>query len=83
MRTEAICDVLPAIKNDFYLANVALAVLLKKKGMRHGTVPIHFRERYGGEPSVPLSNFGDKALELKQQLKSLMREVSVRDKDIK
>lgn len=74
MRTEAICDLLPEIQSNFHLANVALAVLLKRKRVRHGSIPIHFRERYGGEPSVPLSNFSDKALELKQQLKMLMRQ---------
>jgi dolichol-phosphate mannosyltransferase len=72
MQTPKICKFLPKIPPDFSLANIALAVLLKKdKSLVHGSVPIHFRERYGGEPSVPISRFGVKAFELFKQLKSL------------
>lgn len=72
MRTEAIQEDLAKIGTDFHLANIALAVLLKKnRNIRHGVVPIHFRERYGGEPSVPITKFGEKAFELKRQLKRI------------
>lgn len=61
-----------SIPADFFLANVALAVRLRKTpGIRHGSVPIHFPPRRGGEPSVPFSKFAIKALELFRQLKTL------------
>lgn len=72
MRSSALSDVLPRIPEDFCLANVALAVLLRKdKSVKHGKVSIRFRERYGGEPSVRLGKFGSKAFELHQQLNRL------------
>jgi len=62
-------DRIPA---DFFLANVGLAVLLRKdSSWRHGSVPIRFRERYGGEPSVALGKFGEKARQLARQIRSL------------
>jgi dolichol-phosphate mannosyltransferase len=54
------------------LTNIGLAVLLKKMSVTHGTVPIRFRERYGGEPSVRLGQFGAKAVELVRQLRGMM-----------
>jgi hypothetical protein len=72
MKTDMIQKDLAKIGPDFHLANIALAVLLRKnQAIRHGVVPIHFRERYGGEPNVPITKFGEKALELKRQLKHL------------
>jgi dolichol-phosphate mannosyltransferase len=74
MRTVVISPFLKLIPADFFLANIALATLLKKNpAIRHEKVPIHFRERYGGEPHVPLTRFGDKALELITQLRALPR----------
>ena len=72
MRTKMITKELEKIQPDFHLSNIALAVLLRKnRSIRQGVVPIHFRERYGGEPNVPITKFGEKALELKRQLKRL------------
>ncbi|HSI13962.1 MAG TPA: glycosyltransferase family 2 protein [Chthoniobacter sp.] len=72
MQTKAIEPALTRIGADFFLCNVALAVLLRRTaGIAHGTVPIRFRERYGGEPSVPLGKFGEKAFELIRQLRGL------------
>lgn len=72
MRTEALRGLANHIPEDFFLANVALAVLLRRNGtVREGRVNIRFRERYGGEPTVPLGRFGNKALELIRQLRSL------------
>ncbi len=72
MRTSVIQPFLDKVPKDFFLANVALAVLLRKaQGIRHNFVRIHFRERYGGEPSVRLSKFGGKATELIAQLRAL------------
>jgi dolichol-phosphate mannosyltransferase len=74
MRTEKLRPVLDRIPISFGLANIALAVLLRKDpAWRHAYVPIVFRERYGGEPSVPLGRFGEKATELNKQLRALLR----------
>lgn len=73
MRTEALRKLMERIPADFCLANVALAVLLRHEGKaKEERVPIHFRERYGGEPSVALAKFGGKARELVQQLQALL-----------
>jgi hypothetical protein len=69
MRTKVCAPAFTGIPQDFFLANVGLAVLLRRSpGIRHGAVPIDFRERIGGEPSVPLGKFAEKALELWRQL---------------
>lgn len=70
MDTRA-CEVaIQGIGSGIFLANVALAVALRKQtGIRHGEVPIRFRPRIGGEPSVPFSKFAVKGLELVVQLK--------------
>jgi dolichol-phosphate mannosyltransferase len=72
IRTANLSSKLQKIPADFFLANVALAVLLKwDSTWRHAAVPIRFRERYGGEPSVRLGKFGEKAKELILQLKAI------------
>jgi dolichol-phosphate mannosyltransferase len=72
MRTSKLLEKLQKIPQDFFLANVALAVLLRRDhSWRHGAVPIRFRERYGGEPSVRLGKFGEKARELVSQLRAI------------
>jgi dolichol-phosphate mannosyltransferase len=72
MKIEILTKPLEFIPASFSLANVALAVILKRnRNIRHGSVAIHFRERYGGEPCVVLSQFGFKAFELIRQLRSL------------
>jgi len=69
LRTKVLPESLDTIGPDFFLANVALAVQLRRqRSVRHESIPIHFRERYGGEPTVPLQKFGGKAIELVQQL---------------
>ena len=74
MRSEACADVIGRIHARFFLANVALAVLLRHKpGVRQGLVAIRFRERYGGEPSVPLGKFAIRAVEMVRQLRELLR----------
>lgn len=74
MRTAAIAPVFGAIPPDFALANVALAMLLRKKrGISHASIPIRFRERYGGEPTVPFSRFGSEAIKLYQQVSRMLR----------
>lgn len=74
MRTAILPPYLECIPDDFVLANVALAVLLSRDpGIKEGRVPIQFRERVGGEPSVPLRKFGFRALELVRQTSALLR----------
>lgn len=71
MRREILEKVVEKIPPTFFLANIALAVLLKKSQASHGFVSIGFRERYGGEPSVRFGNFSNKAGELLSQLAEL------------
>ncbi len=72
MRTSTCGPVISRISADFFLCNVALAVLLRRSpNIRHGKVRIRFRERYGGEPSVPLSKFATRASELIKQLRTI------------
>jgi dolichol-phosphate mannosyltransferase len=74
MRTEILREPLKRIPKSFFLANVGLAVFLRRKGVREQKVPIRFRERYGGEPSVRMGKFGEKALELIRQIRELPKE---------
>jgi dolichol-phosphate mannosyltransferase len=74
MRTEILPAALATIPADFFLGNVALAVLLKRAGkFRHGCVPIRFRNRYGGQSKVRLPQFGFRARQLVKQLRELER----------
>lgn len=72
MRTAVLGPSLTTIPKDFLLANIALAVLLRHRtDVRHGDVPIHFRDRHGGTPSVTMGKFGAKAAELYRQLHAM------------
>ena len=74
MQTVHLSPVIESIPNDIFLANVALAVLLRKvPDLRHERIPIRFRERYAGEPSVRLNQFGNRAVELVRQLRNMMQ----------
>ena len=73
MKTEKILPLVEKIGPEFNLANIGLAVALKRTpGIVHAHVPIHFRERYGGEPSVKLSLFGRKAMELYRNIRQML-----------
>ena len=54
------------IPADFNLANIAMALLLEPAGFEE--VPIHFRDRMGGHPTVRLWGFVPKALRLHRDL---------------
>jgi len=56
---------------DFNLANIAMALLLEPEGFEE--VPIHFRDRIGGHPTVRLWGFVPKALRLHRDLFRLGR----------
>jgi dolichol-phosphate mannosyltransferase len=71
MRTQHLRPLVDSIPPDFDLANIALAVQIKRVCWREAVVPIVFRRRAGGEASVPLKRFAAKARELIAQLKSL------------
>jgi dolichol-phosphate mannosyltransferase len=72
MNTPACSAAILGIPVSIHLANIALAVQLRRNpSIRHGAVPISFPPRLGGEPSVPFSKFASKALELFRQLPSL------------
>jgi glycosyltransferase involved in cell wall biosynthesis len=54
------------IPPDFNLANIAMALLLEPEGFEE--VPIHFRDRQGGHPTVRMWGFAPKALRLHRDL---------------
>jgi len=70
MDTRACTESIRAVPGDIFLSNVALAVVLSKNpAVRHGSLPITFPPRHGGEPSVPFSKFAMKGVELFRQLR--------------
>lgn len=70
MNIRSCANSLRSVPPGLSLANVGLAVLLKKdSAIRHGEIPIHFPPRRGGEPSVPFTKFAAKAFELFSQMK--------------
>ncbi len=73
MSTAKLLPLVESIPRGFDLANIALAVQIKRAGWREASAPIVFRPRAGGEPSVPLARFAGKALELLAQLLVLPR----------
>lgn len=75
MSTTGLLPVVNTVPSGFDLANIALAVQIKRAGWREASVPIVFRPRAGGEPSVPLVRFAGKAFELLGQLLLLPRPV--------
>lgn len=77
METQAIQRVIRQIPGDFSLANVALAILLRRdKAFSHRFIPIGFRKRYAGEPSVKPSLFGRKAVELYRNIQTMLNQQS-------
>jgi dolichol-phosphate mannosyltransferase len=75
MKTNEVMWAVNRIPPDFGLANIALAVLLAgDTKCSHGFVPIGFRQRTGGQPSVKPSMFGRKALELYRDIRKMQGE---------
>ena len=75
MSCTACGGVMGRVPKSISLANVALAVMLRReKGIRHGAVPIVFPTRYGGEPSVPMRLFLAKAVQLFRQLREMRQQ---------
>lgn len=76
LRREVLESAIGIIPPRFDLANVALSVVLERsRHVRCAAVPIRFRERYGGEPTIPISRFADKAATLRRQLRALPAEI--------
>ena len=70
MNTRSCAFAIQRIPEQIFLANVALAVLLRKHAeIRHGELSINFPPRVGGEPSVQFRKFAAKAIELFLQMK--------------
>lgn len=68
MRADALRGIIGRIPKDFYLANILLAVLQKRAfGIRW--IPIVFRDRAGGTPSVKPLMFGKQGWKLFRQLR--------------
>lgn len=59
------------VPKDFNLANIAMALLMEPHGFRE--VPIHFRDRLGGHPTVRLWGFAPKAVRLHRDVFRLGR----------
>jgi hypothetical protein len=75
MKTKDIQWAVNRIPPDFGLANIALAVLLARDTKcSQGFVPIGFRQRSGGQPSVKPSMFGRRALELYRDIRKMYGE---------
>ena len=71
MRAERLLPILESIPESFFLANAALSIQLRRAGWRQHSIPITFRERFGGEPAVKIGTFGSRAFELIRNIKML------------
>ena len=70
-QTKYLEEPLARIPKSFHLANIAVALLLEPEGFLE--IPIHFRDRQGGQSSVNWFGFARKAIELHENLKELRR----------
>lgn len=67
--TSILNKVVAAVPNDIYLANILVSVLVKRTAPIHW-VPIHFRDRFGGSPSVKPGSFYKQGKLLFHQLRA-------------
>ena len=70
-RTSSAASAASKIPKSFDLANIAVALVLEPEGFIE--IPIHFRDRLGGHPSVKWSGFARKARRLIKDLQTLPR----------
>ena len=54
MSAQTLRDNIKLIPDDFFLTNVALAAIYKKRGQKVHFIPITFRPRQGGTNSINL-----------------------------
>lgn len=77
MRGDVLARALEAFPEGFHLANVLLAIRLERLvGIRW--VPIHFRERHGGTPSIRAGSFVRQGRLLVAQLRDERRRATAR-----
>jgi dolichol-phosphate mannosyltransferase len=80
MRTRVVAPYLDLVPAHFDLANIGLAVLLAREpDLRHGIVPIGFRPRLGGTPSVPMRRFALKACRLAIDLRVMLAATAIHE----
>lgn len=73
MQTKNLGPFLDKIPARFDLVNVLMSVLLKKQStLRHGYVPIRFRIRHGGVPSLKMNKFARKAWEFRREARGVL-----------
>lgn len=70
MRREALEKIIDFVPGDFFLANVAIAALLKKTA-RLKWIDIRFLNRFGGTPSVKAYSFFLHGVKLFRQLRGI------------
>ena len=83
MRRDVLATAVTQFPPNFYLANILIAVILKKglaQNIKH--VPINFRQRYGGEASVKWVKFATLGWELVRSLRRHRHFVSQKSREI-
>jgi dolichol-phosphate mannosyltransferase len=68
MSSSELTKILNKIPDDFHLANILVTVLLKKES-EIVWIPIHFKKRFAGNPSVKSFSFVKHGVKLFKQLK--------------
>lgn len=63
MRGSLVAQCLPRVPADFYLANILFSLLLRKAAPIHW-IPIRFRDRFGGSPSLKFRSFAQHGMRL-------------------
>ena len=69
IRSDVMEKIVENVPADFYLANIYVSVLVQRNGGIKG-VPIHFRNRSGGSPSVKTFSFMKHGIKLFKQLRN-------------
>ena len=68
-QTEILRGEVDHVPKDFYLANIAMALLVERYGFLE--VPIGFRDRKGGNANVKMLSFALRAWQLRNNLKGI------------
>ena len=68
MSAKELNKIITKVPNDFYLANILVSVLLKKES-KIKWIPIHFKNRIAGTPSVKAFSFVKHGMKLFKQLR--------------
>ena len=69
IRSDVMEKIVENVPADFYLANIYVSVLVQRNGGIKW-VPIHFRNRSGGSPSVKTFSFMKHGIKLFKQLRN-------------